>query len=195
MNYRGQAMPTREAEAHIEGLQMLDLEVGTGPVRAPARRDPLGLSLGSLGEAPHGQPGSTSVPSVAAPPSLAGPPSYTPLPGTLSPPPVPTPSGPPHRQRSSGPPPATMPPGVFDIPATPSAPPPPPPGAAGPRLAQLVPESQAAEEQRREVVALQQRVQQLEALVARDEDVIRKLMVLLIQKGICTREEILERIK
>jgi len=34
---------------------------------------------------------------------------------------------------------------------------------------------------------LQQRVQQLEALVARDEDVIRKLMGLLIQKGLCTR--------
>ncbi len=47
----------------------------------------------------------------------------------------------------------------------------------------------------KEIVALQQRVTQLEALVARDEDVLRKLMGLLIAKGVCTREEILERIK
>ncbi len=47
----------------------------------------------------------------------------------------------------------------------------------------------------KEIIALQQRVTQLEALVARDEDVLRKLMGLLIAKGVCTREEILERIK
>lgn len=47
----------------------------------------------------------------------------------------------------------------------------------------------------KEIVALQHRVTQLEALVARDEDVLRKLMGLLIAKGVCTREEILERIK
>jgi hypothetical protein len=197
MNYRGQAMPTREAEAHIEGLQMLDLEVGTGPVRAAPRRDPMGFSVG----VDHGQTSGSSVPSVAAPQALGGPPSYTPTPGSLAPPPFPTPAEQSRRQRSGGPPPATMPPGVLDVAAPPpypghASPPPPPPAATGgPRLAQLVPESQAAEEQRREVAALQQRVLQLEALVARDEDVIRKLMVLLIQKGICTREEILERIK
>src|SRR5512147_2808349 len=50
MNYRGQAMPARDAEAQIEGLQMLDLEVGAGPARTAPRRDPLGLSLGQLGE-------------------------------------------------------------------------------------------------------------------------------------------------
>ena len=48
---------------------------------------------------------------------------------------------------------------------------------------------------RRDIQVLQQRVQQLEALVARDEDVIRRLMGLLIQKGVCTREELLERLR
>jgi type IV pilus assembly protein PilB len=46
-----------------------------------------------------------------------------------------------------------------------------------------------------EIAALQERVQHLEALVARDEDVLRKLLGLFIEKGIATREEILERIK
>jgi hypothetical protein len=199
MNYRGQAMPSREAEAQIEGLQMLDLEVGTGPVRTGPRRDPFGFSVGPLGDTVHG-----ASDSVAAPPALGGPPAYTPTPPGMTPVSPPTSQGgaaaPAARQRSaaSGPPPASMPPGVFDIPATPhaAAPPPIPAAAAGsPRLAQLVPAALETEEQRREIVALQQRVQQLEALVARDEDVIRKLMVLLIQKGICTRDEILERIK
>jgi hypothetical protein len=63
------------------------------------------------------------------------------------------------------------------------------------RLAPLTPERAEDAEQRREIQALQQRVQQLEALVGRDEDVLRKLMGLLIQKGLCTRDEILERIK
>ena len=203
MNYRGQAMPLREPEAHIEGLQMLDLEVSTGPVRVAPRRDPFGLSLGPVADTIHGAgSGGSSVPAVAAPPSLAGPPAYAPpLPEpAAAPPPFPPSPSQGGRQRASGPPPATMPPGVFDLPvaapaAYPGAAASAQPAAASPRLAPLVPESQEAEERRREVAALQQRVQQLEALAARDEDVIRKLMVLLIQKGICTREEILERIK
>jgi type IV pilus assembly protein PilB len=47
----------------------------------------------------------------------------------------------------------------------------------------------------REIQALQERVQRLEALVGRDEDVLRKLLALFIEKGLFTREEILERIK
>jgi len=46
-----------------------------------------------------------------------------------------------------------------------------------------------------EVRALQARVSTLEGIMRRDEDVLRKLMVLLIEKGITTREEILERIQ
>jgi len=46
-----------------------------------------------------------------------------------------------------------------------------------------------------EITALQRRLSQLEALVARDEDVLRKLLALLVEKGFATREEILERIK
>jgi hypothetical protein len=46
-----------------------------------------------------------------------------------------------------------------------------------------------------EVRALQQRLARLEALVARDEDVLRKLMGLLIDKGVATRDEIAEKIR
>jgi type IV pilus assembly protein PilB len=46
-----------------------------------------------------------------------------------------------------------------------------------------------------DMTQLSERVQALEALLARDEDVLRKLMGLLIQKGICTREEILKQLR
>ncbi len=45
-----------------------------------------------------------------------------------------------------------------------------------------------------EIIALQRRLSTLEALVARDEDVIRKLLGLLADKGVASREEILEAI-
>ena len=46
-----------------------------------------------------------------------------------------------------------------------------------------------------EIEALQDRISKLEALVARDEGVLRKVLSLLIEKGVATREEILERIR
>lgn len=46
-----------------------------------------------------------------------------------------------------------------------------------------------------EIDALQERISKLEALLARDEDVLRKLLALLVEKGVATREEILERIR
>ena len=46
-----------------------------------------------------------------------------------------------------------------------------------------------------EIDALQNRISRLEALLARDEEVLRKLLALLVEKGVATREEILERIK
>lgn len=46
-----------------------------------------------------------------------------------------------------------------------------------------------------EVAALQRRLAALEALVTRDENVIRKLMGLLVSKGVATRDELLEAIK
>jgi type IV pilus assembly protein PilB len=46
-----------------------------------------------------------------------------------------------------------------------------------------------------EIDVLQERISTLEALVARDEDVLRKLLALLVEKGIATREEILEYIR
>lgn len=53
----------------------------------------------------------------------------------------------------------------------------------------------SAEMRDAEIAALQQRISVLEALVSRDENVIRKLMGLLVQKGVTTREELLEAIK
>ena len=46
-----------------------------------------------------------------------------------------------------------------------------------------------------EIAALQDRISKLEALVQRDEDVLRKVLALLVEKGLATREEILERIR
>jgi type IV pilus assembly protein PilB len=46
----------------------------------------------------------------------------------------------------------------------------------------------------REIDALQARLSALESLVQRDEAVLRKLLALLIDKGIATREEIIERL-
>jgi type IV pilus assembly protein PilB len=46
-----------------------------------------------------------------------------------------------------------------------------------------------------EIDALQDRISALEALVARDEDVLRKLLALLVAKGVATRDEILEAIR
>ena len=46
-----------------------------------------------------------------------------------------------------------------------------------------------------EIAALQGRLSRLEALVARDEDVIKKLMALMVDKQLATRDEILERIR
>ncbi len=45
-----------------------------------------------------------------------------------------------------------------------------------------------------EIDALQERISQLEALVHRDEEVLRKLLGLLVEKGIASREEILARL-
>jgi len=46
-----------------------------------------------------------------------------------------------------------------------------------------------------EIDALQHRISELEALVQRDEEVLRKLLMLLVEKGVATRDEILERIR
>ncbi len=45
-----------------------------------------------------------------------------------------------------------------------------------------------------EIAALQERISALEALVARDEEVLRKLLALLVEKNVATRDEIVERL-
>jgi type IV pilus assembly protein PilB len=67
-----------------------------------------------------------------------------------------------------------------------------PPDKSSPSVPQV---NLRSAEQTAEVRALQERISRLEALVARDEDVLRKLLGLLVEKGIATREEILERLK
>ena len=69
----------------------------------------------------------------------------------------------------------------------------PPPSYQPPSLAPQV--NLRSAEQTAEVRALQERISRLEALVARDEEVLRKLLGLLVEKGFTTREEILERLK
>jgi hypothetical protein len=58
---------------------------------------------------------------------------------------------------------------------------PPPATARGPSFADLA--------------VLQERIAALEALVRRDEDVLKKLMGLLIEKGVATRDEIVDRLR
>lgn len=70
---------------------------------------------------------------------------------------------------------------------------------AGPSAAQATAAAagggRAAHPRDAEIDALQERISKLEALLARDEDVLRKLLALLVEKGVATREEILERIR
>ncbi len=56
------------------------------------------------------------------------------------------------------------------------------------------PEELARRERDVEIRALQQRISELEALVSRDEEVLRKILGLLISKGIATRDEIIEEL-
>jgi len=46
-----------------------------------------------------------------------------------------------------------------------------------------------------EIDALQDRISRLEALIQRDEEVLKKVLALLVDKRVATREEILERIR
>ena len=46
-----------------------------------------------------------------------------------------------------------------------------------------------------EIAALHDRIATLEALVRRDEDVLKKLMALLIEKGVATRDEIIAKLR
>ncbi len=46
-----------------------------------------------------------------------------------------------------------------------------------------------------EIDALQDRLSRLEALIERDEEVLRKLLALLVEKNVATRDEILERLR
>ena len=79
-------------------------------------------------------------------------------------------------------------PAALGAPAPPPRPPlgaPPDPGSqTGPRGPSFA-----------DLAALQERVASLEALIRRDEDVLKKLMGLLIEKGVATRDELIARLK
>ncbi|HVK78948.1 MAG TPA: hypothetical protein VM734_36865 [Kofleriaceae bacterium] len=86
----------------------------------------------------------------------------------------------------------TRPPGFSTVPP-PDAPVGPPPmtaTAARPASPSSPPPSAFAT-----IAALQERVAALEALVRRDEDVIKKLLGLLIEKGVFSRDELIQRLK
>jgi type IV pilus assembly protein PilB len=63
------------------------------------------------------------------------------------------------------------------------------------RLSPIVGEIEARPNRDAEIDALQTRVAELESNVARDEEVLRKLLALLVEKGVASRDEILDRIK
>ena len=63
-----------------------------------------------------------------------------------------------------------------------------------PARGHVMPGVEVEESRDGEIEALQQRLSKLEAVVARDQQVIRKLLMLLIEKGLATREEIVERL-
>jgi hypothetical protein len=71
------------------------------------------------------------------------------------------------------------------------------PSASPPARGDAAPATAAGvvEQLRREVAALQNRVVRLEALLERDEEVLRKLLALLVDKGFATRDEIVSRLK
>jgi hypothetical protein len=99
--------------------------------------------------------------------------------------PVVSPPPPPMNRAGTSGPPVVAPPSINT-----------PPPAAMRRAQQFEQLSPVAMDERgREIAALQERVAHLEALIARDEDVLRKLLSLFVEKGLATREEILERIK
>jgi type II secretion system (T2SS) protein E len=77
---------------------------------------------------------------------------------------------------------------IFGVPVNPAAPQTQPPGTLPP-----IGGNPAVNAQK--LAALEQRVQRLEALLARDEDVLRKLLNLIVDKGLATREELMARIK
>jgi hypothetical protein len=67
----------------------------------------------------------------------------------------------------------------------------PAPAPAGP----VGPPSVSMRDRDAEIDALQDRLSRLEALIERDEEVLRKLLALLVEKDIATRDEILERLR
>ena len=67
--------------------------------------------------------------------------------------------------------------------------------APAPVTAPVGPPSVSTRDRDAEIDALQDRLSRLEALVERDEEVLRKLLALLVEKDIATRDEILERLR
>ena len=67
--------------------------------------------------------------------------------------------------------------------------------AAGPDIVQEAPRRFPRGETRSEIDVLQERLSHLESMVARDEEVLRKVLALLVSKGVASRDEILEAIR
>ncbi len=77
------------------------------------------------------------------------------------------------------------------VPGAPVAPPRPPMGVAPEPAAQAAARGPSFAD----IASLQERIANLEALVRRDEDVLKKLLALIIEKGIASRDEVINRLK
>lgn len=77
------------------------------------------------------------------------------------------------------------------VPGAPVAPPRPPMGVAPDPSAHAAARGPSFAD----IASLQERIANLEALVRRDEDVLKKLLALIIEKGIASRDEVINRLK
>jgi hypothetical protein len=158
-----------DAGGDMELVGGYDLDIGSRPAsttRAPGRA--AGSSPAVRLPTTTSGPVGTPVSSAAMPPSPAS---------TTSPPPTSSRAGttPPPVARTVTPPPQTT--RTDLVPPGPSAP-------VGQRVPTMA-----------EIAALHDRIATLEALVRRDEDVLKKLMALLIEKGVATRDEIIAKLR
>lgn len=177
-------MSSPEGDMELVGGYDLDLPMRGSPPRGPAPRGAAGSSPAVARVAPptpsRGVPEApTSVPAATQPPPTTSSISQVSL-SAIRPPSVPA--------------------------AERVAPPPPNPAETRPQTAQgvtrtdLIPPAGQSQPMARvptmaEIAALHERIANLEALLRRDEDVLKKLMALLIEKGVATRDELIAKLK
>jgi hypothetical protein len=124
-------------------------------------------------------PATGTTPAVGHAAPVLSSPGLTPPVETRAPTPLPVSPSP-----STTPPPASPQPGTVPSVTRTDLVPPGPTAPSGARVPTMA-----------EIAALHERIANLEALVRRDEDVLKKLMALLIEKGVATRDEIIAKLR